>query len=257
MMLWWLWVVGLRGRWSPGDKAAKAGPGQSVGLLLCILECSLLHMLAFLVHLCTWTCLHNCVVFTCILFHTCILEEHNIISESSASASTQVQTHSTTIHSQREFLQKRAAGSKLARMRWHWKEGRAVWYWNYQSEKSWAQALAPYLDNLLPPILHACINCLHNMHHLLLPSWMIIQWAAGDKTAAAWMRSPLCSSCKRIQFFLFHLFKLNFSSSQWDYFEPAGLLNTNVSIPLRGGPRGPTAPRHQSPDFTSHAENEI
>ena len=57
-------------------------------------------------------------------------------------------------------------------------------------------------------------------------------------------------------FFLFHLFKLNFSSSQWDYFEPAGLLNTNVSIPLRG-PRGPTAPRHQSPDFTSHAENEI
>ena len=61
-------MVGLRGRWSPGDKAAKAGPGQSVGLLLCILECSLLHMLVFLVHLCTWAYLHTCVVFTCILF---------------------------------------------------------------------------------------------------------------------------------------------------------------------------------------------
>ena len=75
----------------------------------------------FLVHLCTCTYLHTCVVFSCILFHTYILEEHNITSESPASASTQVQTHSTTIHSQREFLQKRAAGSKLARMRWHWK----------------------------------------------------------------------------------------------------------------------------------------
>ena len=73
-------VVGLRGRWSPGDKAAKVGPGQSVGLLLCILECSLvyLHMLVFLVHLCTCTYLHTCVVFTGILFHTCILQEHNI-----------------------------------------------------------------------------------------------------------------------------------------------------------------------------------
>ena len=76
MMLWWLWVVGLRGRWSPGDKAAKAGPGQSVGLLLCILECSLVYMLAFLVHLCTWTCLHTCVVFTFPYLYTWGTQHH-------------------------------------------------------------------------------------------------------------------------------------------------------------------------------------
>ena len=88
------------------------------------------------------------------------------------------------------------------------------------------------------------------------PPWMIIQWAVRRQNSRGLDELATLFIVHADTIFLFHLFKLNFSSSQWDYFEPAGLLNTNVSIPLRG-PRGPTAPRHQSPDFTSHAENEI
>ena len=134
MMLWWLWVVvgwskrKMVSRWQ-GSKSWAWTVSGTAPLHTWVLTSA--HV-PFLVHLCTCTYLHTCVVFTCILFNTCILEEHNITSESSASASTQVQTHSTTIHSQREFLQKRAAGSKLARVRWHWKGGGCM---NYRTIK--------------------------------------------------------------------------------------------------------------------------
>ena len=81
MMLWWLWVVvgwskrRMVSRWQ-GSKSWAWPVSGTAPLHTWVFTSA--HA-PFLVHLCTWTYLHTCVVFTCILFHTPETQHHQRI----------------------------------------------------------------------------------------------------------------------------------------------------------------------------------
>ena len=150
-------------------------------------------------------------------FHTCILEEHNITRKSSTSASTQVQTHSTTIHSQREFLQKRAAGSKLARMRWHWKGGgqsviRIIKLKNLEL-KLWPRIFIIFSLQYCMHVSTVCIIC---TTFFSPPGWLFNEQPATKQPRLGWGRH-FVHRAKGYNFFCFIF-------SNWIFHLPNGII---------------------------------